>query len=138
MLDFTGISDKERREEAEVDAELEAMKPGLLGYIFDTLVKALSIKLKLERKPRMADFAVWGEVIARAMGCKELEFLEAYCSVLERQNVDAVEATLVGPSTLTTAVTSPKVPHDILHGFYLVESNDGVLHRNMLSYGLDY
>jgi hypothetical protein len=125
MLDFTRISDKERREEAEVDAELEAMKPALLGYIFHTLVKALSIKpkIKLERKPRMADFAVWGEVIARTMGCKELEFLEAYCSVLERQNVDAVEATLVGPSTLSSAVTSPKVPHDILHGFYLVESN---------------
>jgi len=44
----------------------------------------------------MADFAVWGEAIVRAMGCKELEFLDAYYSVLERQNVDAVEATLVG------------------------------------------
>jgi hypothetical protein len=100
MLDFTRISDEERREEAEVDAEFEAMKPGLLGYIFDILVKALRIKptVKLERKPRMADFAVWGEAIARAMGCKELEFLDAYYSVLERQNVDAVEATLVGPA----------------------------------------
>ena len=46
----------------------------------------------------MADFAVWGEAITRAMGCKELEFLNAYYSVLERQNVDAVEATLVGPA----------------------------------------
>jgi hypothetical protein len=100
MLDFTRISDELRREEAEVDAEFEAMKPGLLGYIFDILVKALSIKptIKLERKPRMADFAVWGEAIARAMGCKELEFLDVYYSVLERQNVDAVEATLVGPA----------------------------------------
>jgi hypothetical protein len=100
MLDFTRISDEKRREEAEVDAEFEAMKPGLLGYIFDILVKALSIKptIKLERKPRMADFTVWAEAIARAMGCKELEFLEAYYSVLERQNVDAVEATLVGPA----------------------------------------
>jgi hypothetical protein len=100
MLDFTRISDEERREEAEVDAEFEAMKPSLLGYIFDTLVKALRIKptIKLERKPRMADFAVWGEAIARAMDCKELEFLEAYYSVLERQNIDAVEATLVGPA----------------------------------------
>ena len=100
MLDFTRISDEKRREEAEVDAEFEAMKPGLLGYIFDILVKALSIKptIKLQRKPRMADFAVWGEAIARAMDCKELEFLDAYYSVLERQNVDAVEATLVGPA----------------------------------------
>jgi hypothetical protein len=100
MLDFTRISDEKRREEAEVDAEFEAMKPALLGYVLDILVKALNIKptIKLGRKPRMADFAVWGEAIARAMGCKELEFLEAYYSVLERQNVDAVEATLVGPA----------------------------------------
>jgi len=99
MLDFTRISDEERREEAEVDAEFEAMKSGLLGYVFDILVKALRIKptIKLERKPRMADFCIWGEAIARAMGCEELEFVEAYYSILERQNVDAVEATLVGP-----------------------------------------
>lgn len=99
MLDFTRISDEERREEAEVDSEFEAMRPGLLGYIFEILVKALSIKptVRLDRKPRMADFAVWGEAIATAMGCKDLEFLDAYYSVLERQNVDAVEATLVGP-----------------------------------------
>jgi hypothetical protein len=110
MLDFTRISDEERREEAEVDAEFEAMKPGLLGYIFDILVKTLSIKptIKLERKPRMADFAVWGEAIARAMGCKELEFLEAYYSVLERQNVDAVEATLVGPAIVNFVGTWPQ------------------------------
>jgi hypothetical protein len=110
MLDFTRISDEERREEAEVDAKFEAMKPGLLGYIFDILVKAVSTKptIKLERKPRMADFAVWGEAIARAMGCKELEFLEAYYSVLERQNVDAVEATLVGPAMVNFVNTWPQ------------------------------
>jgi hypothetical protein len=100
MLDLVRISDEKRREEAEVDAEFEAMKPALLGYIFDILAKALSIKpsVKLERKPRMAGFAAWGEAIARAMGCKDEEFLASYYSVLERQNVDAVEATLVGPA----------------------------------------
>jgi hypothetical protein len=110
MLDFTRISDEKRREEAEVDAEFEAMKPGLLGYILDILVKALSIKptIKLGRKPRMADFAVWGEAIARAMGCKDLELLEAYYSVLERQNVDAVEATLVGPAIVNFVGTWPQ------------------------------
>jgi hypothetical protein len=103
ILDFTRISDEQRREEAEVDAEFDAMKPALLGYIFDILAKALSIKptVELSRKPRMADFAVWGEAIARAIGCRELEFIEAYYSVLERQNIDAVEATLVGPAVVS-------------------------------------
>jgi Bifunctional DNA primase/polymerase, N-terminal len=109
MLDFARISDEQRREEAEVDTEFGAMKPGLLGYIFDILARSLAIKptVKLERKPRMADFAVWGEAIARAMGCKELEFLEVYYSVLERQNVDAVEATLVGPAIVNFVETWP-------------------------------
>lgn len=107
MLDFTRISDEQRREEAEVDAEFDEMKPSLLGYIFDVLAKALGIKptVKLRRKPRMADFAVWGEAIARAMGCRELEFIEAYYSVLERQNVDAVEATLIGPTIVNFVTT---------------------------------
>jgi hypothetical protein len=107
MLDFTRISDEQRREEAEVDAEFDAMKPALLGYILDILAKALSTKptVELARKPRMADFAVWGEAIARAMDCKELEFVQAYYSVLERQNVDAVEATLVGPAIVNFVCT---------------------------------
>ena len=52
------ISDEERREVAEVDAEFEAMRPGLLGYILDILVKAPSIKhtIKLGQKPRIVDF----------------------------------------------------------------------------------
>jgi hypothetical protein len=86
------------------------MKPRLLGFIFDILVRALYIKLtiKLERKPRMADFPVWGEAIARAIGCKDLEFLEAYYSVLERQNVNAVEATLVGLAIVNFVNTWPQ------------------------------
>src|SRR3712207_9122300 len=62
------------------------------------------------RKPRMADFAVWSEAIARAIGCKDLEFLDAYYSVLERQNVDAVEATLVGPAIVNFVSTWPQKP----------------------------
>jgi hypothetical protein len=42
------------------------------------------------------------------MGCKELEFLHAYYSVLERQNVDAVEATLVGPVMVNFVNTWPR------------------------------
>jgi hypothetical protein len=86
------------------------MKPRLLGFIFDILVRALYIKptIKLERKPRMADFPVCGEAIARAIGCKDLEFLEAYYSVLERQNVNAVEATLVGPAIVNFVNTWPQ------------------------------
>jgi hypothetical protein len=70
MLDFTRISDERRREGFKVDADFSAIKPALLGYIFDLLVKALAIKptIKLDRKPRMADFAVsiWDEVAVKS------------------------------------------------------------------------
>ena len=45
------------------------------------------------------------------MDCKELEFLDAYYSVLERQNVDAVEATLVGPAVVNFVYGWPQGNH---------------------------
>ena len=40
----------------------------------------------------MADFTVWGEAIARAMGYEEMEFIKAYNENIGRQNVEAIEA----------------------------------------------
>ena len=58
--------------------EFEQLRPKLFAFILDTLSKALQIKAKLQLKnlPRMADFAVWGEAIARAMGYGEMEFIK--------------------------------------------------------------
>ena len=99
MSEYKRLPDDKRRSESEVLAEFEKMKPQLLGYIMDTLVKALQIRpnLDLQRLPRMADFAIWGEAIARALGYKEFEFLNAYNSNIGAQNVEAIEASLLGP-----------------------------------------
>ena len=40
----------------------------------------------------MADFAVWGEAIARAIGYKPMEFVNAYYENIGRQNVEAIES----------------------------------------------
>jgi hypothetical protein len=40
----------------------------------------------------MADFAEWGEAIARALGYKPLEFLNAYFENIGEQNIEIVEA----------------------------------------------
>ena len=40
----------------------------------------------------MADFAVWGEAIARAMGYKPMEFVNAYYDNIGKQNVEAIES----------------------------------------------
>lgn len=101
MVDLVRISRKDRKLEAEVLAEFEEIRPKLLGYIFDTLSKAMAIHeqgLQLEDLPRMADFAVWGEAIARAMGYKPLEFINAYYDNIGKQNIEAVSAHPFGQS----------------------------------------
>ena len=39
----------------------------------------------------MADFAIWSEAIARAMGYNDLEFLNAYYENIGKQNVEAIQ-----------------------------------------------
>lgn len=93
MTELARIPTENRRELAQVEAEFEAMRPKLLGYIFDTLVKALKIKpaLNLQNLKRMADFEAWGEAISLAMGNRPGLFREAYDANIGRQNVEAIE-----------------------------------------------
>jgi hypothetical protein len=55
------IREDRRREERELIAEVEAELPRILGALLDGLVEGLANlpQTKLERLPRMADFAVW-------------------------------------------------------------------------------
>jgi hypothetical protein len=39
----------------------------------------------------MADFALWGEAIARAMGYQDLESINAYYDNIGKQNIEAIE-----------------------------------------------
>ena len=98
MIELERIKKENTKQDSEIiDAFLE-MRPKLLAYIFDTLVKALAIKptIKLNDLPRMADFAMWGEAIARAMGYKELQFLSVYYDNIGKQNVEAIENSPLG------------------------------------------
>jgi hypothetical protein len=74
--------------------KFDQIKPKVLGYILDVLVKALEIRpgLRLNDLPRMADFALWGEAISQAMGNKPLEFINAYYENIGRQNIEAIES----------------------------------------------
>jgi hypothetical protein len=44
----------------------------------------------------MADFAIWGEAIAWAMGYKDLEFIKIYYDNIGKQNVEAIENNALG------------------------------------------
>jgi hypothetical protein len=132
FIELPDIDEVNRREKEELLAEFEKIKPKLLSYIFDTIVKALQIKptINLTRLPRMADFTRWGEAISRAMGYDDFAFTEAYSSNRNQQNLVAVEENIIGSIFVkyyrdyetknnlnSTFVGSPEVLHKALVDF---------------------
>ena len=86
--------------------DFDNMKPQLLGYIFDILVKVLQIRknqggIELQGHPRMADFAEIAEIISRCMGYPENRFLDAYYKNIGLQTEEALEANPVGMTVRT-------------------------------------
>jgi hypothetical protein len=94
LIELERITSKSRKEESRVEIQFEELRPKLLGFIFDILVKTMQIKpgLELSHLPRMADFAGWGEAIARAMDYEPLEFIDAYNKNIGRQNIEVIES----------------------------------------------
>jgi hypothetical protein len=83
------IPKEKRRKKQDVHAEFDSIKPQLLGYIFDILVRILQVKSKgginLKELPRMADFAEIAEIASRCMDYDDNEFLKAYDRNIELQ-----------------------------------------------------
>jgi putative DNA primase/helicase len=67
MIEQERIPRQNRQSEIKIFSRFEELQPRLLGYIFDILSRALTIKdsIKLAELPRMADFGMWGEAVAR-------------------------------------------------------------------------
>jgi hypothetical protein len=74
------IPDDQRREEREFWAAFIAARPKILGAIFDAVAAGLRHlpDIRLDRRPRMADFASWGEACAPGFGWEPGEFLRDY------------------------------------------------------------
>jgi hypothetical protein len=94
MIELDRVTKENRRMEANIMAEFLKLRPRLLGCILDILAQAMQIKhtLELNDLPRMADFAIWCEAIARAMGYKDLEFIHAYYDNIGKQNIETIES----------------------------------------------
>ncbi|HEX9677756.1 hypothetical protein [Nitrososphaera sp.] len=118
IIQLERIARERRRKESLLMAELDAIRPALLGYIFDILVKVLERKgeVQLTEYPRMADFAEYGELIARCMGYNENEFTRAYFENIKLQSVEVLEANpvatavmkLMEPDDLRTITATPR------------------------------
>ncbi len=96
-LELPVISDKERQEEAVFWKEFEAARPLILGALLSAVSAALRNidKVKLEKKPRMADFAIWASAAERGFGFKEGAFIEAYTNNREEASDIALESSPV-------------------------------------------
>lgn len=85
VLELLRIPNSDRRTEAELGRALEEAMPGIFGGALNALVRALQMKphIKLQGRPRMADFVEWGAAISH----DPQEFLGAY-----EHNIDEAEA----------------------------------------------
>jgi hypothetical protein len=94
FLHMRSISQKKRRDEEEIWRSFRADQPLILGSVLDAIVGGLRELpgVKLERMPRMADFARWGVAVGRGLGWQPNAFLFAY----EQNRISATEPSLDG------------------------------------------
>jgi hypothetical protein len=102
IIELDRISREKQCRLENIWAEFDGIKPELLGYIFDTLVKVLQVKSsggiagEIKGLPRMADFAEIGEIISRCMGYENNKFLDAYYRNIDLQVEEAIASNHVG------------------------------------------
>jgi hypothetical protein len=97
IIQLERIPKERRRKIEDIWKDFEILRPQLLSYIFDILVKVLELKQKGGIKisnglNRMADFEEYAEIISRCMGYREGEFLRVYQDNINIQIDEAIQA----------------------------------------------
>jgi hypothetical protein len=94
IISLPRIGPEDRRPEKELEAEVEAAKPGILGALFDAGAEGLAKQesVVLGKLPRMADFARWGVATEGALGGEPGSFMAAYQSSQDEAVETALEA----------------------------------------------
>lgn len=124
MFQLSLMEEDKRRPEKVFRSEFIADIPKILGGVFDTISKAITIypTLRLSRFPRMADFFQWGCAIAEALnisgenqgeknGKRGAErFVELYYRNMERQSEEALKAKLIAKPLIDFLDEQPKTP----------------------------
>jgi hypothetical protein len=99
VLELPRIADQSRQTEEEFWADFDAAHPRILGALLDAIAGALARRpsTRLERPPRMADFATWAVAAEPALGWPHGAFLRAYAGNRASVHELALEASSVGP-----------------------------------------
>jgi hypothetical protein len=99
-LSLPTIPEKQRKPESVFWKEFEAARPRILGALLTVVSAALrnQASVKLDRLPRMADFAVWVTAAEEALRWQPGTFLSVYAQNREAANELALESSLVAGS----------------------------------------
>jgi hypothetical protein len=100
FLTLPTINDETRRSEGELLENFEAVRPQVFGALLTALSKTLQAlpTIKLDRLPRMADFAIFGVAVERALGWPQGSFLHAYENNRREAHSIALEgSSIAGP-----------------------------------------
>jgi len=93
FLTLEVIAEERRRSEAELWAAFEAERPRILGVLLDAVAHGIRRlpETRLEKLPRMADFAVWGSACETALWPAGT-FSSAYCGNREEAVEGVIDA----------------------------------------------
>jgi len=102
LFELDPIPEQQRRTESEIWRNFERVLPLLFGAVLDALTKAMAIQpsISLRTLPRLADFAVWGCAIARALGYSQDGFLAAFYENVQVRNCEVLSSSLVATVVL--------------------------------------
>lgn len=94
IVSLPPIEDTGRRPEEEFWREFGAARPRILGALLDAVSAALRkvASVRLEKSPRMADFALWGTAAEEALGMEAGAFMRAYNENRDEANDMALDA----------------------------------------------
>ena len=99
IISLDRLTEEQQRGISEIWTKFYELRPKLLGYIFDILVKVLNMfennPVKLGKLPRMAEFAIYGETASRCMGNEQNRFTDAFKKNRELQATQILETSPV-------------------------------------------
>ncbi len=106
FLTLEPIPEERRRAEAEFWAEFEAERPRMLGALLNVVATGLKRlpETRLEKLPRMADFALWVTACETALWAAGT-FSSAYCGNREEVIDNVIEADLVATAVRSFITT---------------------------------
>ena len=99
VIYLPSIPEEQRRPEATLWRDFDAQHPKILGALLDAVSTALRhrYEVKLERLPRMADFAIWVAAASKNLGMSPDDFMDAYTGNRSDANELALDAALIVP-----------------------------------------